>query len=115
MIGKVVAEKRRPSITETRPTLVFVAKILREKMKLEFHANLSPFPAMRVWQAIKRGHSFVIVLEENMGGEFEGWTGYSLSWKKLPSGKTNRIGPPFHTSHEAAVKACELLAEQVLK
>lgn len=83
-------------------------------MHLDFKPKACPLPTMRIWQAIKRGHSFVVVLEENIGGEFVGWTGYSLSWKKLPDGQVNKIAPPFFDSFEAAVKACNKLAESVL-
>jgi hypothetical protein len=86
-------------------------------MKLDFQETTGPStpPGMRTWQAVKRGHSFVILLEELMGEKFVGWTGYSLSWKKLPRGQTNRIPQPFHDSFEDARRACEELAGDVLK
>jgi hypothetical protein len=37
-----------------------------------------------------------------MGGVFNGWTGYSLSWAKLPRGAVNRIPQPFYSSLEEA-------------
>ena len=82
---------------------------------MDFKEKPSPFPEMRVWQAIKQGHSFAIVLEERMGEEYESWSGYSLSWKRLPDGPVNEIVAPFFDSFDAAKKACEVLAEQVLK
>lgn len=66
---------------------------------------------MKVWVAIKSGYSFCIVLEEK---EFKGWTGYSLSWKKLPDGKVSKIPRPFYRSYEEAVDACEKLALEML-
>ena len=81
---------------------------------MNFEEKLLPFPQIRVWQAIKQGHSFAIVLEERMRGKYVGWSGYSLSWKKLPNGRVTKIGPPFLDSFDAAKKACEALAEQVL-
>ena len=72
-----------------------------------------PLPQMRIWGAVKQEHSFTILLEERMGGEFEGWTGYSLSWKRMPNGKVNKI-PVWYQSLEEATKACEDLAKQVL-
>ena len=58
-------------------------------MKLDFQETTNPStpPGMRSWQALKRGHSFVILLEELMGEKFVGWTCYPLSWKKLPRGQ----------------------------
>ncbi len=38
-------------------------------MKLIFTENPRPMPNMRAWRAVKRGHSFVILLEEQMGRE----------------------------------------------
>jgi hypothetical protein len=83
-------------------------------MKLIFTENPRPMPNMRAWRAVKRGHSFIILLEEQMGEKFVGWTGYSLSWKKLPRGQTNRIPQPFYASLDEAKAACEKLADDVL-
>jgi hypothetical protein len=84
-------------------------------MKLFFQECSAPFSQMQVWQAVNQGYSFVIVLEEMMGKEFSSWSGYSLSWKKLPNGPVNKIPKPFYDSFEDAKKACEALADQVLK
>lgn len=82
---------------------------------MNFEEIPAALPQMRMWVAIKQGHSFVIVLEERMGGEYTGWSGYSLSWKKLPNGRVTHIEQPILDSFDAAKKACEALAEQVLK
>jgi hypothetical protein len=85
-------------------------------MRLDFREITSPaMPVgMRLWGAIKRGHSFCIALEPNMGGKFDGWTGYSLSWRKLPRGAVNYVPQPFHTSLEEAKAACEKLVDKVV-
>ena len=84
-------------------------------MTLIFRELPPMLPEMRVWNATEQGYAFAIVLEEKMGGDFDTWSGYSISWRKLPDGKINRIEKPYHNSFDAAKNACEHLAEQVLK
>ena len=82
-------------------------------MTLIFRELPPMLPEMRMWYATEQGHSFVIVLEERMDENLDDWSGYSVSWRKLPDGKTNKIGKPFHKSFDAARDACEHLAEQL--
>lgn len=59
---------------------------------------------MRVWHTTRGDYSWVIVLEERMGSEYVGWTGYSISWKYC-GGATNRV-IDLYSSFEEAENAC---------
>jgi hypothetical protein len=77
-------------------------------------------PGMRAWQARSDGFSFVIGLETLTGKEYEGYTGYTASWKSLKADMTpfgnqlaNRIdGGPWKTFTEAE-EACKATLKQL--
>lgn len=80
---------------------------------MKFNEVKLPMRDLRIWNAVKGGYSFVIVLEESMGNEFKGWSGYSISWKRISNGKTNIVPELFYNSFDEAIEAVEKLASEL--
>ncbi len=77
-------------------------------------------PDMRAWHATNGDWSFVISYEPRSGQGYEGYTGYTASWKNMNadmaafgSQPANRIdGGPWETYGEAAT-ACEAMLKKL--
>jgi hypothetical protein len=77
---------------------------------------------MRAWLGIRYGFSFVITHESRCGAGYEGYTGYTASWKNRAldialgaAYPANRIDGGPWTHFKDAQRACEVTLKQLVK
>lgn len=85
-------------------------------MSLRFAPVDLGIPDMQGYRAASNNYSFLITLERRIGPDFEGYTGYTASWKPFgTSTVANRIdGGPWKTFKEAE-EACKSTWRQLIR